>query len=89
MDDKQRIKMAVLGCGHIGKRHAEMIRRNPEAELVALCDVQPKEKLGLAEDVPFFLTYRTRRQGCLHVATAVVLRSHRMDRRRPRRRRDG
>jgi predicted dehydrogenase len=54
MDDKQRIKMAVLGCGHIGKRHAEMIRRHPEAELVALCDVQPKEKLGLAEDVPFF-----------------------------------
>ena len=42
-----RIKFAVIGQGHIGKRHAEMIRRNPEAELVAVCDVLSKEKLGL------------------------------------------
>jgi predicted dehydrogenase len=42
-----KIKFAVIGQGHIGKRHAEMIRRNPECELVAVCDVQPKEKLGL------------------------------------------
>lgn len=33
------IKFAVIGQGHIGKRHAEMIRRNPESELVAVCDV--------------------------------------------------
>jgi len=42
-----RIKFAVIGQGHIGKRHAEMIRRNPACELVAVCDVTPKEKLGL------------------------------------------
>lgn len=41
------IKFAVIGQGHIGKRHAEMIRRNPETELVAVCDIAPKEKLGL------------------------------------------
>lgn len=41
------IKFAVIGQGHIGKRHAEMIRRNPESELVAVCDVLSKEKLGL------------------------------------------
>ena len=39
------IKFAVVGLGHIGKRHAEMIRRNSNAELVAVCDVLPKEKL--------------------------------------------
>lgn len=33
-----KIKFAVVGCGHIGKRHAEMIRKNPECELVALVD---------------------------------------------------
>jgi predicted dehydrogenase len=43
------IKFAVIGQGHIGKRHAEMIRRNPEAELVAVCDVLPKEQVGLAD----------------------------------------
>lgn len=44
-----KIKFAVIGQGHIGKRHAEMIRRNPEGELVAVCDVLSKEQLGLAE----------------------------------------
>jgi UDP-N-acetyl-2-amino-2-deoxyglucuronate dehydrogenase len=29
------IKFAVIGAGHIGKRHAEMIKRHDEAELVA------------------------------------------------------
>ncbi len=43
----QKIKFAVIGQGHIGKRHAEMIRRNPDCELIAVCDVLPKEKLGL------------------------------------------
>lgn len=42
-----KIKFAVIGQGHIGKRHAEMLRRNPETELVAVCDILPKDKLGL------------------------------------------
>ncbi|MCA6364569.1 MAG: Gfo/Idh/MocA family oxidoreductase [Bacteroidetes bacterium] len=42
------IKFAVVGQGHIGKRHAEMVRRNPDTRLVAVCDVMPKEQLGLA-----------------------------------------
>ena len=41
------IKFAVIGQGHIGKRHAEMIRRNPDSILVAVCDILPKEQLGL------------------------------------------
>ena len=51
------IKFAVIGAGHIGKRHAEMIKRHDEAELVAICDVKPigevdAEKFG----VPYFNT---------------------------------
>jgi len=42
-----KIKFGVIGQGHIGKRHAEMVRRNPDCELVAVCDILPKEKLGL------------------------------------------
>ena len=50
-----KIKFAVVGCGHIGKRHAEMISRNEEAELVALCDIKPKADLGIDKfDVPFY-----------------------------------
>ena len=51
----KKIKFAVIGCGHIGKRHAEMVTRDPGAELVALCDIRPREELGIeAYDVPFF-----------------------------------
>ncbi|GAA4303663.1 Gfo/Idh/MocA family oxidoreductase [Compostibacter hankyongensis] len=52
---EQKVRFAVIGCGHIGKRHAEMISRNPESELVALADVRPREALGLDKfSVPFF-----------------------------------
>ncbi len=50
-----KIKFAVVGCGHIGKRHAEMIQRNTAAELVGLIDEMPKDALNLTEfNVPFF-----------------------------------
>jgi UDP-N-acetyl-2-amino-2-deoxyglucuronate dehydrogenase len=49
MEQNRKVKFAVIGCGHIGKRHAEMVRRNPESELVAMCDILPEEKLGISE----------------------------------------
>ncbi len=53
--EDKKVKFAVIGCGHIGKRHAEMIVNNDEAELVALCDIKPKEELGIEKyQVPFF-----------------------------------
>lgn len=55
MSDDKKIKFAIVGCGHIGKRHAEMILGNTEAELVALCDIRPKSELGIEKyDVNFF-----------------------------------
>lgn len=58
MSDKrtEKIKFAIIGCGHIGLRHAEMIRRNEEAELVALCDIRNKDQIKLEgmEHIPFF-----------------------------------
>lgn len=55
MSDNKKIKFAIVGAGHIGKRHAEMIRREQEGELIAMVDVRSKEECG-AEDfnVPFF-----------------------------------
>lgn len=53
--EKNKIRFAVVGCGHIGKRHAEMISRDAGAELVALCDIRPREELGIeAYPVPFY-----------------------------------
>lgn len=54
------IKIAVVGCGHIGKRHAEMVHRHAETKLVALCDIRSREEAGVAGfDVPFFQDMRT------------------------------
>lgn len=49
------VKFAVIGAGHIGKRHAEMVRRNSESELVAMCDVRSAKDCKVEEfNVPFF-----------------------------------
>jgi UDP-N-acetyl-2-amino-2-deoxyglucuronate dehydrogenase len=54
-DDNKKIRFAVIGAGHIGKRHAEMIRRNEESELVAMCDIRPAAELGKdLPDVPLY-----------------------------------
>ena len=54
---EKKVKFAVVGAGHIGKRHAEMIAREPEAELVALVDCRSQEECdALRFEVPFFST---------------------------------
>lgn len=51
----QNVKFVVVGAGHIGKRHATMISRNEESELVGFVDVLPAEDLAIAEfNVPLF-----------------------------------
>ena len=50
-----KTKFAVVGLGHIGKRHAQMIQQDSDAELVAYCDIKPRNELNLAETtIPFF-----------------------------------
>jgi predicted dehydrogenase len=49
-----KIRFAIIGAGHIGKRHAEMVLRHPEGELVAMSDVRSKEECAVSFDVPFF-----------------------------------
>lgn len=54
---EEKVRFAVVGCGHIGKRHMEMIQRNCQAQLVAVCDILPQDSLGLASctngNIPF------------------------------------
>jgi predicted dehydrogenase len=54
------IKFGIVGCGHIGKRHAEMVKRHPEAELVAICDPRPSSETGADKfGVPVFADMET------------------------------
>ncbi len=52
----EKIKFAIIGLGHIGKRHAEMVERHPEAEIAAFCDIRKPDELGLDtyQNIPFF-----------------------------------
>ncbi len=50
-----KVRFAVVGLGHIGKRHAEVIFRNAESELIAIIDIDTNKK-SIAEkfDSRFF-----------------------------------
>lgn len=49
------VHFGIVGCGHIGKRHAEMVHRNPRSVLSALCDLKSEDSLGIPDyRVPFF-----------------------------------
>ncbi len=53
----QAIKFAVIGLGHIGKRHAAMIMGNPNASLVAVCDVLTASDTGWEyPEIPYYLS---------------------------------
>jgi len=51
----KKIKFAVVGLGHIGKRHAAMIQDNKNAELVAVCDILDASHTNFNEkEIPYF-----------------------------------
>ena len=51
----KKINFAVVGFGHIGKRHADLIAKNPDAELAAICDIKQRDLLNLENyAVPFY-----------------------------------
>jgi len=49
------IRFAVVGQGHIGKRHAEMILQNSQSELAAVCDIRSADDCKSSyQGVPFY-----------------------------------
>lgn len=52
---QDKVRFAVVGAGHIGKRHAEMVNREDEGELVAMVDTRSMEECDASSfGVPFF-----------------------------------
>jgi predicted dehydrogenase len=53
--EHSKIRFAIVGCGHIGKRHGAMIMNNPETELIAWADNRPNAELNLnGGEIPFY-----------------------------------
>lgn len=57
-----KIRFAVVGCGHIGKRHLAVISEEPRAQLVAFCDIDEAVCQTHAEQypgIPWYTDYET------------------------------
>ena len=52
------VNFGVVGAGHIGKRHMEMIRRKDGFTLVAIADIRSKEVCGVEGDVPHYSSHK-------------------------------
>jgi UDP-N-acetyl-2-amino-2-deoxyglucuronate dehydrogenase len=52
---ENKIKFAVVGCGHIGKRHATIIENHPQCILSAFCDNKNIDVKNITQrDIPIF-----------------------------------
>ena len=49
MNEENKIRFAIIGCGRIAPKHAESIVALPEAELVAVCDIVPEAAQAFAD----------------------------------------
>lgn len=56
--ENKKIRFAVVGIGHIGRKHATIIKEHPDSELVALVDIQNEAKNHelIPSNIPFFNT---------------------------------
>lgn len=55
-----KIKFAIIGCGNIGKRHIAVVDADPNAELVAICDIElakVKELSSIYQNVSYYTDY--------------------------------
>lgn len=70
----EKVKFAVLGYGHIGKRHAEMVFKNTEAILTAVIDTSENERSSstLLDEVPFFYSLEDFLLDPIGAATDVI-----------------
>src|SRR5690606_30529724 len=47
-------KIAILGYGHIGKKHAELVSQNPAFDLVVIIDCDESKSAAIPDEVSFF-----------------------------------
>ena len=56
----RRIKFAIAGCGNIGSRHVAVVDAEPDAEVVAICDLDEarcKELSELYDGLPYYTSF--------------------------------
>ncbi len=56
----EQLKVGVIGCGNVSKVHFAAVAANPQAQLVAACDIKPNRAAayGAEYQVPDFTDYK-------------------------------
>lgn len=54
MKNQNKIKFAIAGMGMIGKRHAAMVKGNPNTTLSAVCDIRSAQETGYDGPEPYY-----------------------------------
>ncbi|HBW48057.1 TPA: hypothetical protein DEF17_09060 [bacterium] len=59
MQNNSKLKIGVIGVGHLGKHHARILKELKNCELIGICDTNKKnaEKISEAYGIPAFETY--------------------------------
>jgi len=73
-----RLKVAVVGVGHLGKEHARVYAEMPGVELFSVVDIQRKqaEKVAQQYNTRYFLNYKDIIDKIQAVSIAVPTKSH-------------
>jgi UDP-N-acetyl-2-amino-2-deoxyglucuronate dehydrogenase len=56
---KSKIKFVIIGYGRIGKRHATVLQRLPNAQLIAICDTFAQQNTLVDSSISFFDSLET------------------------------
>ena len=77
MAGRERVKVAVIGVGHLGKNHARVLKEIPEADLIAVVDTDETLAAEIAErfNCEPLTDYRAL-EGKVDAATVVVPTRH-------------
>jgi UDP-N-acetyl-2-amino-2-deoxyglucuronate dehydrogenase len=68
-----KVRFVICGVGHIGHRHATLVFRHAEAQLMALIDVRPELRAQLAAEFPGVPFFPCLEEYIAHGPTADVL----------------
>lgn len=58
--DIKKIRFAIVGCGSIGKRHIAVLDNDPNAEIVAISDIDKEKCVDLSSlynNIPYYTSY--------------------------------
>lgn len=73
LTENSKVKFAVVGCGHIGKRHAALIADNPDAALTAIIDIKDAAELNIQQfAAPLFSSLNNFLQSAIETDVIVI-----------------